>query len=221
MTGLYWHPAAMTYQDRHRIRNVFPLTLTPHGSELKDVIYAMGEPLAALDRGQIMNINGIQTFVCAYTMVVTGDMPQQHDNSGFLRQSAIYGCNFCLCSKEERRNLNFDIVLRGRYHHSTVRARERAEAKASAPRKKYLSSLGMGESTPPIVSICPALDLIQSRAPDAPHSDFQGLTRLMQELLVTVILTKPGSIAYTHEFQPFPMKPGWNRLQSPLHYIFL
>ena len=91
---------------------------------------------------------------------------------------------------------------------------------ASAPRKKYLSSLGMGESTLPIVSICPALDLIQSRAPDAPHSDFQGLTRLMQELLVTVILTKPGSVAYTHEFQQFPMKPGWNRLQSPLHYIF-
>jgi len=101
MTGLYWHPAAMTYQERHRIVNVFPLTLTPHGSELKVVIYAMGDPLAALDRGQIMNINGIQTFVCAYTMVVTGDMPQQHDNSGFLRQSAIYGCNFCLCSKEE------------------------------------------------------------------------------------------------------------------------
>src|SRR6266513_1622507 len=137
MTGLYWHPAAMTYQDRHRIRNVFPLTLTPHGSELKDVIYAMGEPLAALDRGQIMNINGIQTFVCAYTMVVTGDMPQQHDNSGFLRQSAIYGCNFCLCQKNGQGNLEFDIVKKGRYHHSTLQARSKATNMSAAAQKIF------------------------------------------------------------------------------------
>jgi hypothetical protein len=42
----------------------------------------------------------------------------------------------------------------------------------------------------------------------------------MQELLVETILNRPGAVAYTKHFQTFPMRPGWNRLQSPLHYIF-
>src|SRR5437762_4513216 len=125
--------------------------LTPHGSELKDVIYTMGEPLAALDQGQIMNINGIQTFVCAYTMVITGDMPQQHDNSGFLRQSAVFGCNFCLCPKDQRGDFAFDTVLKGRYHHSTIRHRSKALTMAYAARKKFLSSAGMGLTASPLV----------------------------------------------------------------------
>src|SRR5437773_11754675 len=53
-----------------------------------------------------------------------------------------------------------------------------------------------------------------------PTSTLFPYTTLFRSLLITVILTRQGAELYTAEFQRFPMKPGWNRLQSPLHYIF-
>ena len=77
---------------------------------------------------------------------------------------------------------------------------------AFALRKKYFSFLSIGKSTLLIMSIYPALDLIQSRALDTLYSNFQSLMRLMQELLIILILIKSRSIIYTYEFQQFLMK---------------
>ena len=65
---------ALTYQKQHQIRNVFSFTLIPYGSDLKEVISAMRGLLTAFDHSQEMEIEGKKVFVCAYTMVIIGDM---------------------------------------------------------------------------------------------------------------------------------------------------
>ena len=55
-------------------------------------------------------------------MTFLGDMPQQADNAGFLRHTAIRGCRSCLCERDEFGDLDYDIIANGRYH-SHTRAR--------------------------------------------------------------------------------------------------
>ena len=56
-------------------------------------------------------------------MIMIGDMPQQADNGGFLRHITKFGCRTCLCSSEEKHDLAYDIVNKGRYHRKTVQDR--------------------------------------------------------------------------------------------------
>jgi hypothetical protein len=46
--GIYLIPAALSFQERARRANVFPLTLGPHGSNFADVIGAMKARLVGL-----------------------------------------------------------------------------------------------------------------------------------------------------------------------------
>ena len=72
---------------------------------------------------------------------------------------------------------------------------------------------------PPISQIAPALDLILSRAYDAPHSEWRGLGRILQRLLFSSIFTKGGR-SYLKAFQPFQYSPEWLRIQSLAFYIW-
>jgi hypothetical protein len=69
----------------------------------------------------------------------------------------------------------------------------------------------------PYVDLCPSLDLIRSRPLDAPHSEWRGLGRILQALLIQEILTKAGASAYLQAFQKFPFRHNWPRIQSPLY----
>ena len=78
----------------------------------------------------------------------------------------------------------------------------------------------MREAEPPIASLTPSLDLIQTRAYDAPHSEWRGLGRILQNLLFSAMLTKEGGLRYIKEFQTFVYLYGWPRIQSPAFYIW-
>ena len=69
----------------------------------------------------------------------------------------------------------------------------------------------------PYVDLCPSLDLIRSRPLDAPHSEWRGLGRILQALLIQEVLTKAGASAYLQAFQKFPFRHNWPRIQSPLY----
>ena len=117
---IYFILAGLTVKERKRQSNIFPLTFGPNGSELKDICDAIRPGISALDCGMSITINGEEQVVCAFIMAWIGDMPQQQDNSGFKRQNANRGCRFCTIFSESRDELEFDTVLKGQYHHTTL-----------------------------------------------------------------------------------------------------
>ena len=80
-----------------------------------------------LDKGIVVEINGVPTMMCVFTLCYLGDMPQQQGNSGMKTQRAKRGCRFCYVVEDERADLQFDTNTHGRYHHQVLNMR-RVEA---------------------------------------------------------------------------------------------
>ena len=78
------------------------------------VVDAFIRPFQKLDAGCEMYFNGEIGKICAYNIRFLGDMPQQANNSRFLRHTAIHGCRTCLCPKTSKGNLQYDVVKHGR-----------------------------------------------------------------------------------------------------------
>ena len=220
LKAFYLIPACLDYAERRKLANVFTLSLGPHGANIKEVVGAFRKPIQDLDRGIDLEINGVTNTVWAFAMTFLGDMPQQADNGGFMRHTATMGCRTCFCPKDERANLDFDTTAKGRYHWETTQQREMAEDLDGAELKAFIQDTGIRLEAPSIAKLAPSLDLIQSRAYDAPHSEWRGLGRILQGFLMTTILTKRGSTAYLRAFQQFRFPPGWKRIQSPAYYIW-
>jgi len=154
--------------------------------------------------------------------MITGDMPAQSDNAGFLRHNATRGCRLCNCTQDERRDPEFDISARSRHHFNIVYDREYANTElAGGALKAFLSERGMRQEQPPMMKLAPTLDLIHGLGLDAPHSEWRRLRRILQGLLFNIILTKKiGSTSYLKAFQSFQYPPSWPHIQSPLLYIW-
>jgi hypothetical protein len=84
---------------------------------------------------------------------------------------------------------------------------------------RYGKQWGISSEKIPLVSISPALDLILSRPADPAHSEYNGLSKQMHELLVEAILSVSAAKLYAAKLSKFPFPPGWGRLQSPLHHL--
>lgn len=70
-------------QERQRCANVFPLTLSPHGSNLAEVI-AVFKQLTELNAGVEVQVNGRPVRMLAFALAYIGGMPQQAWNAGFM-----------------------------------------------------------------------------------------------------------------------------------------
>ena len=188
LMGIYLINAAFSFQERNRRVNVFPLTLGPHGSNLSDVIKAIGPLMSQLDRGLEVMINGEPTFICAFTMAYLGDMPQQNENSGILNQKANRGCRFCTVPAVERGKIDYDIVGNGRFHHEMVRIRQHMNSATENVKKRLAKDNSLTLNPPALQLMTPALDLVISRPSDPAHSEYGGISRLMHTLLLDSIL---------------------------------
>ncbi|EGP82108.1 uncharacterized protein MYCGRDRAFT_97860 [Zymoseptoria tritici IPO323] len=199
LTGWYLLFAAFTNKERNRRANTIPLTLAPHGSNAAGVIDAIGPSMSSLDAG--MEVNG--EMVCAMTLFFIGNMPQQQENSGQLKQNAKYGCRMCEHSRDEWKALNLDMVNRGRYHHEAMRIRRHMEAQTVKDRRKAIAD-DMGKSMRtdymPLERIAPASDVVNKCPADPTHSELNGVTKLMHSVLLDAILTEQ---AKRHHPRPY------------------
>lgn len=218
--AFYLIPACLPYTERRKIANVFTLCLGPHGANPQDIINALKGSMQSLATGLNMELNGHSTMVRGFTHVIVGDLPQQADNTGFLRHNANLGCRSCLIRKEERGDYDFDYIRYGRYHWDIMYTRQEAEPLSGVDKAAFFSSKGMRPQPASTVDLAPWLDLVLSRAYDIPHSEWRGMGRLLQGLLFQSILTDEGCKGYLKAFQSFPFPRGWPRLQSPLHYMW-
>ena len=160
-------------------------------------------------------------FVCAPPLAITGDTPQQQLNSGYIGVSGTYGCRLCQVSKNQRSNLDFDIIGTSRAHRELVRQQRRAAAMPpGAARERYCTANGLAQDPvgPPALSeITPALDLVTTQPADAAHSELQGMAKMVYSLLAEAILTSAGLTKYCRVLIQVPFPVGWGRLQSPMH----
>jgi hypothetical protein len=65
--------------------------------------------------------------VKAFSILLISDMLQGADNSGFMRHNAYIGCRACFCKNPDRGNLEFDVVIEGRYYFDIVYFREEGQ----------------------------------------------------------------------------------------------
>lgn len=86
-------------------------------------------------------------------------------------------------------------------------------------RTAYGTLYGMLPDPTPLSRISPAADLVLSFPPDPPHSECNGISRMMHEILVDAILTTKGKFEYSDRLRKFAFPPGWSRLQSPIHHL--
>jgi len=219
LMGMYVINAALTYLERTRRANVLPLTLGPHGSNFADVCAALEGNLAPLEKGMELKIKGQDVFVSVFTLTYIGDMPQQQVNAGCKTQRANLGCRFCFISAKERRALEYDVVENGRFHYQHVQMRRHAESLSAKGKADYCAKWGISEDSPPLTRLSPALDLLITRPSDPAHSEYQGISRLMHELLMDAILTPNASREYHAQLRVFPFPPGFAKLQSPIHHL--
>ena len=77
LMGIYVTITDLSWRERKRRVNVLSLTLDSHVSDFEDVIKVLEPELIALNRDLKININDVDTFICVYTMIFTGNMKQQ------------------------------------------------------------------------------------------------------------------------------------------------
>jgi hypothetical protein len=216
LKGFYLIPACLPYFERRKESNVFTLTLGPHGADMADIVKCFEAEIQDLEKGITMNINGVAKKVIGFIMALTGDMPQQASNSGFLQHNAKFGCRTCYCPDTERGNLTFDVISKGRYHFQTLLKRQEGNAKSTLTAQRDFWKLnGFASKPSPLEALTPALDLILSRTYDIPHSEWKGLGRNLHQLLIDSILTPSGISGYVSAFQHFPFPADWPRIQNP------
>lgn len=218
LMGIYLILAGMNVYDRTKRANVFPITLGPHGANFEDVIEAL-QSLQVLDKGVKITVKGEEVFLCAFVLAFLGDMPQQNDNVGIKRQNADRGCRACTVLVPERGDLNYPIIMEGRYHHQLKRQRAYISRISRTAQKAYCQEWGLTENPSPLDKISPCLDLVQSKPSNPAHSEYSGIAKFLQELLFTAILTTKAQQEYVFELQHFKFPPGWGRLQSPLKHL--
>src|SRR4029077_19371755 len=212
LIGVYAIFAGLSFQERARRANVLPLTLGPQGSSFADVVDALKPGLIPLDRGVETEINGETVRLCAFTHAFTGDMPQQQKNSMTKTQRGNLGCRFCFAPVGDRGNLSYDSLQNGRYHFQTLGMRKVLESHGTIrARENYATKWGLDshERAAALAEITPALDIILSRPGDPAHSEYQGLTRMMHNLLLDTLLTPQAAREYAAVLRRFPFPPNW------------
>ncbi|KAI1350743.1 hypothetical protein F5Y01DRAFT_325814 [Xylaria sp. FL0043] len=226
LMGIYLTPEFFPPELRNRRASVYPLTLGPHGAELADVLKTLLHS-RSLDRGMEMNINGSNVFVCSFVHCIIGDMPSQQKLSGCQGPTAKMNCRNCMVDDNNKPNLEYDIINKGRYHFQTLIARKEIDqaAKSMSAKKVMLNKIGLHEDLNlfnTVTQLFPALDIIRSRPTDAAHSEYQGLSRLIHQMLFKenmTILTSSATDEACAVYQSFTVPPGWGRLQSPKRHI--
>lgn len=106
-------PTRLTRTERQKSRNCYTLTLGPHGSEFNNVARGLHTGMKALDRGCVLDINGVNALVWAPIMAYLGDMKQQQESAGFLGPRATRSCRFCDADTNNRGKLDRDIISHG------------------------------------------------------------------------------------------------------------
>lgn len=218
LVGVYLILGVLQHHERNRRANVFPVTLSPHGSNLNSALIRI-DSIRELDRGLVLYLPE-PTLVCAFPLAFLGDMPAQQANGAFKSQRADLSCRFCTVRPDERGKLDFDLKGKGRYHYQTLQLRREMHGKpARKAREDFAQKNGFVVEDSALFRLAPALDIILTRPGDTAHSEFKGQCFYLHQLFLEAMLTGSAKLEYATVLRTFPFPPGYARLQSPLHHL--
>lgn len=223
LLGIYAILSFLPEELRSTRSGVVPVTLAPFGAQQADAIDCLHH-LGSLDRGVVVTIRGEARVLCAPPLALVGDMPQQASLSGCLNHNALHGCRFCLVGRDEKKDLEFDILRKGRFHDDMLLARERIDEQqlSGKERNDVFRELGLKdkpEVMDAIMRITPALDMFRSRPPDPAHSEYQGLVIVSLRLLHEEILQPKQFDNFAEALARLQPPPNWKRIQSIKHHL--
>ena len=150
LKAFYCIPAALPYDERRKIANVFTLTLGPPGADVQDIVTCLRKALKELGHGVFLTLNGRKTLVRAYVVVMIGDLPQQANNAGFLGHSALHGCRSCFSG----RRMGESGISFPRTWSLSLGYCPRSTARPQTPRRRERSILCQTWNATRRVSIC-------------------------------------------------------------------
>lgn len=128
ITGFYFILANLPFLERNRRTNVIPITLSPYRSNLQGIVDIVGPSLLELEaRVKVTIPDGSTVILNTQTIAYIGNIPQQQENASILSYSAIYGYLRYKVYKDERSNIDFDVVENSRFYYKTKRIRQLIE----------------------------------------------------------------------------------------------
>lgn len=147
-------------------------------------------------------------------------MPQQQENSRIKSQNATYSCRSCIIYKDQRADLQYDIIQHRRFYYKNERQRRYINSLGTQKaRDDYSVRQGIDVGTVLLQLISLVLDIIVIRPTDPAHSEYSGILQLLYKLLLNAILKLAALVEYTRILRGFQFPLGQARLQSPLTYI--
>ena len=220
LKAFYWILTCLPYLKWQRVINVFTLSLGPYEAKMEDMIDIFSKSIQKLNWECVMTVNEEEVIICAFIMILTGNMSQQVNSEGFLQHSACMNCHTCFCFKKSHGDLYFDVFRNEWYHWQTVDLHRKADDLSGTRQIKFLQQNDLKLKESSIAKLAPSLDLIQSHAYNASHSEWQNLEWILQDLLFSAILSKHRQSDYLKVFQTFQYSSDWARIQSLMYYIW-
>lgn len=200
LLGIGMIAAGLSAKEQARRHNVLALTLGPHGTMFKDVVDSL-DGLRQLDRGIEVDWYDDQKMrVFGFVLGFLGDMPQQADGAGFKRPTSTIdkGCHFCYVSAEKWGDIAFDIVKEDRSYFRLLQQRQQAQnLMHKTPREKAYQIYSLSENQTPLFHIAPALNLVSCFPSDPCHSEYGGISKMWQELLISGILSTKSLLEFS------------------------
>lgn len=91
--------------------------------------------------------------MCAYTLAFIDDMSQQLENKNLLSINAFYNCESCLIHKNQRENLEFDVIRFERYYHFIMTFCRKDKLFALFKQKEYYKQFEMSITQNSLIKI--------------------------------------------------------------------
>lgn len=162
---------------------------------------------------------GEETFVTAFPLLFTGDMPQQNQNSGNKTHNAEFGCRSCLVPESKRGELQqLDIMATGRFKAPTKRLFEFASSlRTKTAPNALLQKYGLTAEGPYFLKCYPMLDPQRSNPNDSLHAELR-LCKYYSEALLEGILSPTGITAYRDAWNDVEVPYRWGQPQNPVNH---
>lgn len=135
-------------------------------------------------------------------------------------QNATYSCRSCVIHKDQRADLQYNIVQNRRFYYENERQRRYINSLGTQKaRDEYSVRQGIDVGIVLLQLISLALDIIVTRPTDPAYSKYGSISQLLYKLLLDAILKLAALVEYTRVLRGFQFPLGQARLQSPLTYI--
>lgn len=214
--GVYVQLGNMPFDIRKLIRNHFVLGFVPFGGCFEDFIRPFIKDMKRLEKGILMNVQGIDCWVIVSLGCVTADLPQGNDLAGVKRHGAIRGCRTCLATKENSTDLVLDVASISRYHHITDSQFEDIFM-ASTLRQQNNIAKEYGLQTR-----LPILDQLQRerhlQSPQDIYHIIAGKTLKLLKLTISM-LSPEGERNFISVWKSFEYPRQWSKLPNPISHI--